>query len=129
MTLPFTPTAPPFHVFPPSHLTMAQKLAVAPWPDADREMKVMKAQSQAEYLKGLWGKIRKAEQAFADALTQVPAITTWQPVTELAEIREVRLVDGVDLSDVLERWRRLSEELFWDEALIMLNDATLRRLA
>jgi hypothetical protein len=109
MTLPFTPAAPPVHIFPPSHLTMAQKLAETPWPDADREIRVMRAQSQAEYLAGLWGRINHDR--------------------EQGQLEIAAWVDGKSVGDIVDRAKRLSAELFWDEQLLVLNDATLRRLA
>lgn len=107
--IPFTPSPPPLHVFPESHRTLAEKLAVTPWPDADREMRVMKAQSQGQYLAELCAKVHG--------------------VTRDGMLISRDLIDGVPVAEIIQRHCRLSAELFWDQQLVVLNDDTLRRLA
>ena len=103
--IPFQPSPPPIHIFPAHLLALAEKLSRAPWPDADREMRVMQAESRQKYLAELLAKILRATGAAEEG------------------------IDGVTVDQLSERYRRQSTELFWDEMLIALNDATLARVS
>ena len=91
-------------MFPERLQELAKKLSLRAWDEADRNMRVMRVQSQSDYLHRL--------RATVDAAREKGEPT----------------IDGISLGDVNDRWFRLREDLFWDEQLLVLNDATDERL-
>lgn len=96
------PLLPP-EAFPEGPLrTRAAKLPM--W-DQDREMAVMRIQSQREYL----GRLRRTTQ---EAMDQGSA---WVAGNQ----------ERVAVGDMFKRWTRLTNELAWEEALVVRNDLLL----
>jgi hypothetical protein len=100
MHLIFTPGPATVMMFPENLIGLAAKLAVRAWDEADRNMRVMRVQSQSDYLQRLRNSIDAARE------------------------KGETTIDGVGIADVNARWLRLRADLFWDEQLIVLNDYT-----
>lgn len=104
MQLIFTPGPATVQMFPENLRELAAKLATRAWDEADRNMRVMRVQSQSDYLQRL------------------------RTIIDAAREKGEPTIDGVSLGDINDRWHRLRADLFWDEQLLVLNDATDERL-